>query len=174
MSSSRKHEERALDNAEQDLVAKSRHPDLQGLEDKELASLLKLIRERREKARGEKQRRVREMRGKAAPKGAEPATSADGNKLKLEVLANAVRRLNAERTRRDRMAARVSQAALSRKALRLKAEADENEETPANSRHAHEGMRKIASERRKSLIRPMERGRLRKASAVAQAKRDNR
>jgi hypothetical protein len=83
MALNRKQEERALDKDERELVAKSHHPALQDLGDKELTSLVKLLRERRDKASGEVQRRRREMRGKAAPKGAEPAASASGNKAKL-------------------------------------------------------------------------------------------
>lgn len=173
MSISRRQEDRALDKAEQELVANTHHPALQDLADKELSSLTKLVRERRDKARGEVLRRKREIRGKAAPKGAEAATSAVGNKAKLEVLAAAVRRLNAERSRRERMAAQVSQAEMSRQALQLK-RASSDEDGPANTRHAHKGMRNVASTRRENLIRPMELGRQRKAAAVAQAKRDSR
>lgn len=173
MSISRRQEDRALDKAEQELVARTHHPALQDLADKELSSLTKLVRERRDKARGEVQRRKREIRGKAAPKGTEAATSAAGNKIKLEVLATAVRRLNAERSRRERMASQVKQVELSRRALKLK-QASPDEDAPKNTRHAHQGMRKVASTRRDSLIRPMERGRLRKAAAVAQARQDSR
>lgn len=171
MAMTRKQEERALDKDERELVAKSHHPALQDLDDKELSSLVKLLRERRDKAGGEVQRRRREMRGKAAPKGAEPAASASGNKAKLEVLATAMRRLNSEAARRGRMASQVSQAELSQKALKLKQKAD-GDDAPANTRHAHKGMRKTASDRRQNLVRPMELGRQRKAGAVAQAKRD--
>lgn len=69
MALNRKQEERALDKDERELVAKSHHPALQDLGDRELTSLVKLLRERRDKASGEVQRRRREMRGKAAPKG---------------------------------------------------------------------------------------------------------
>ena len=173
MSISRAQAERALDKAEQELVSNTYHPALQELADKELSSLIKLVRERRDKARGEVQRRKREIRGKAAPKRAEAATSAVGNKIKLEVLAGATQRLNAERSRRERMATQLSQADLSRRALKLK-EASPDEGPPLNTRHAHEGMRKAASDRREDLIRPMELGRQRKAASVAQAKRDSR
>lgn len=173
MSISRRQEDRALDKAEQELVANTHHPALQDLADKELSSLTKLVRERRDKARDDVQRRKREIRGKAAPKGTSAATSATGNKIKLEVLAAAVKRLNTERSRRERMAAQLSQAELSRRALTLK-QASTDEDTPANTRHAHKGMREVASTRPKNLVRPMELGRQRKAAAVAQAKRDSR
>lgn len=173
MAVSRKHEQRALDKGELEMVAKSHHPELQQIDDKELASLLKLLRERRDRAQTETQRRKREIRGKAEPKGARASKSAEGNKAKLEVLSTAVRRVNAERSRRDRMASQLSQVELSRAALKLKRGSGSETEAPANTRHAHQGMRKIASRRRDNLVRPMELGRLRKASAVAQAKRDN-
>lgn len=174
MAISRTQEERALDKAEAELVAKSHHPALQEIDDKELGSLLKLVRERRDRSRTETQRRRREMRGKAVPKGTSPATSAEGNKIKLEILSMAVRRLNAERSRRERMASRLSQAELSRNALEMKQAVEHADDTRLNTRHAHEGMRKVENPRRKNLVRPMERGRLRKAAAVAQAKRDSR
>lgn len=170
MSLSRREEERALSKDEHELVDKTHHPALQELEDKELSSLIRLLRDRRDKARSVVQRRKREMRGKAAPRGVEPATSATGNKIKLEVLSTAMRRLNSERTRRERM---NSQVELSRRALELKTSSDA-ESAPQNTRHAHRGMRKAASDRRGNLIRPMEAGRQRKAGAVAQAKRDSR
>ncbi|MCO6391319.1 hypothetical protein GTW25_09795 [Aliihoeflea aestuarii] len=170
MSISRRDEERALTRDEREIVTKTHHPALQELDDKELSSVIKLLRERRDKASGEVQRRKREMRGKAAPKGNEAATSASGNKLKLEVLATAMRRLNAERTRREEMG---SQIELARRALTLK-QASDAKDAPKNTRHARKGMRKAASERRQNLVRPMETGRQRKAGAVAQAKRDSR
>lgn len=174
MSINRKKEDRALDKAEQELVTKTHHPELQSLEDKELANLVKLVRERRDKARGEVQRRKREMRGKAEPKGTSAATSAIGNKIKLEVLATALKRLNAERSRRERMASQLSQLELSRRAFKDKKSREDNAPSHPNTRRAHEGMRNIASKRRENLIRPMELGRQRKAAAVAQAKRDSR
>lgn len=173
MAISRKEEQRALDKAEQELVANTRHPALQDLSDKDLSHHIKLLRERRDRAQAEVQRRRREMRGKSAPKGAEAATSAAGNSTKLEVLAAAVRRLNAERSRRERMAAQLSQSELSRRALELK-QASSDDDGPMNTRHAHKGMRNAASVRPENLIRPMELGRQRKAAAVAQAKRDSR
>jgi len=173
MSISRRQQDRTLNKSEQELVSGTYHPALQDLADKELASLTRLVRERRDKARDEVQRRKREIRGKATPKGAEAATSAVGNKAKLEVLAAAVRRVNAEQARRERMASQLTQAELSRRALKLK-QATPDDDAPLNTRHAHQGMRKVASERRESLVRPMELGRLRKAASVAQAKRDNR
>lgn len=175
MAITRKDEARALDADERELVEKSHHPEVQELSDRDLADLVKLVRSRRDKARAEASRRRREMRGKGAPKGATPSKADAGSRMKLDVLAMAVRRLNAEAERRRQMASRVSLAESARNALALRkaAEADAPAES-FNARTAHHGMRQNASARRQDLIRPMELGRQRKAGAVAQAKRDAR
>jgi hypothetical protein len=174
MAMTQKEEARALNAEERDFVEKSHHPALQDLSDEDLSNLVKLVRERRDKAKTQANQRRREMRGKAAPKGATPSKSDDGSKAKLAVLAMAVRRLNSEIERRRRMMAAVAQVESAQKALAMKRANDEKSEGAFNSRQAHGGMRNIVSRKRQKLINPMERGRLRKASAVAQAKRDAR
>ena len=105
----RKEEERALAADERDLVEKTHHPALQELSDRELADLVKLVRERRDKAKTTAHQQRREMRGKADPRGATAPKSDRGTQTKLAVLAMAVRRLNSESERRRRMMAAVSQ-----------------------------------------------------------------
>jgi hypothetical protein len=171
----RKQEARALSADERELVEKSHHPVLQDLSDADLSDLVKLMRERRNKATTQANQRRREMRGKGAPKGASPSKADEGSQAKVSVLATAMRRLNSEVERRRRMAASVSLIESARRALAMKQAAeDRSGSAPFNSRHAHQGMRNLANQRRDSLIRPMERGRLRKAASVAQAKRDAR
>ncbi len=173
MAITRKQEARALTADERELVEKSHHPALQDLSDEELSGLLKLVRDRRDRAKAQADQRRREMRGKAAPRGATASRADEGSKLKLAVLAMAVRRLNGEAERRRRMAARTSLVERARAALAMKHASDEKE-PGFNTRRAHEGMRNAASRRRENLVRPMELGRQRKAAAVAQAKRDAR
>ncbi|TPI19039.1 hypothetical protein [Mesorhizobium sp. B4-1-1] len=172
MAISRKEEARALSVDEQDLVAKSHHPVVQELADAELANLVKLLRERRDKAQTEAHRRRREMRGKGAPKGAVASKADGGSRLKLEVLAMAMRRLNGEAERRRQLASRLSLVENARKALASKKAVANGPDF--NTRTAHGGARAIASKKAQSLVRPAERGRQRKAAAVAQAKRDAR
>ena len=173
MAVSRKQEERALSRDEWQLVQKSHHPAVQDLPDAELLGLIKSVRERRDRAQAEAHRKRREMRGKAAPKGAQPATKDRGTKAKLEVLAMSMRRLNGEHERRRRLAAKLDLVEKAQNALALKQKKAGNG-ADFNARHAHQGMRAVESGKRKDLIRPMERGRQRKAAAVAQAKRDAR
>ncbi len=173
MAMTRREEARALDKDERELVEKSHHPEVQDLSDADLAHLVKLVRTRRDKAQTEANRRRREIRGKAGAKGAEPSKADSGSRLKLEALAMAMRRLNAEATRRERMAARVSQAEIARRALSMKQQTEDA--GPAfSSRTAHAGMREVASKSQQKLVRPMELGRQRQAAKVAQARRDAR
>lgn len=100
MAISRREERRALDADELELVDKTHHPEVAELSDKELGDLIRLVRERRDRASDIASQRRREMRGKSAPRGAEASKQDGGSHLKSEVLAMAVRRLNAERSRR--------------------------------------------------------------------------
>lgn len=102
MALSRKEEARALDVEEAALVAKSHHPALQSVADAELASILRQLRERPDRAQRRAAQQRRERRGKGSPRGAEPAADDTGSHRKAEVLATAVRRLNNERARRSR------------------------------------------------------------------------
>ena len=172
MAMSRKHEARALSDDERELVQKSHHPEVQALSDAELHQLVKTVRERRDKAQTEAHRRRREMRGKAAPKGAQPSKMDAGSKAKLEVLAMSMRRLNGEFERRRQLAARIDLVENARHALALTKQKKPARAADFNTRQAHMGMRAVENARANSLVRPMERGRLRKAAAVAQAKRD--
>lgn len=174
MAMSRKHEARALNDEERQLVQKSHHPEVQDLSDAELSHLVKIVRERRDKAQAEAHRRRREMRGKAAPKGARPSKLDAGSNAKLQVLAMGMRRLNGELERRRQLATRIDLVENARRALVLTKVKKPPPAANFNTRHAHQGMRVEENTKARSLTRPMERGRLRKAAAVAQAKRDAR
>ncbi|MDP1616907.1 hypothetical protein [Phenylobacterium sp.] len=172
MAITRKEEARALSGDEQELVDRTHHPEIQETSDEDLRDLIRLVRERRNKARDMAHQRRREMRGKGEPRGASASAKDDGSKAKLAVLAMALRRANGEAERRRKMAARVEMTQNAQRALQMKREAKDS--AAPNSRHAHQGMRKAVSQRREDLMRPMERGRQRKAGAVAQARRDAR
>jgi hypothetical protein len=169
----RKQEERALSADERAIVAKSRPPALQALSDADLAKLVKLMRGRRDRAKTMAERQRREMRGKGRTRGATPSRADDGTALKLSVLAMAARRLTAETDRRRRTKAKSQLMASAKKALARKKQA--GREAPSfEMRTANPGLRPKENKRAPNLIRPGERGRLRKAQAVAQAKKDSR
>lgn len=173
MAITRKEEARALNAEERELIEKSHHPLLQEVSDSELSQLAKLLRDRRSKARDLAHQRRREMRGKSAARGAQASKADEGSHLKVSVLAMAMRRINAEVDRRRSMSASNALIANAQKALATK-KANEKPDNSFNTRHARHGMRNIPNEKVDSLIRPSERGRLKKAASVAQAKRDSR
>lgn len=141
MAQSSKATARLLDKAEADLVARSRRGTIGALPDDELRDLAAKLRERRDKARDGARRQRREMRGKAEPKGARPATDNTGTKAKADALTAALKRVGAERTRREEKAKLPSQRSLARKALALR-QRQRAAERPA-SRTAGKGMRAV-------------------------------
>ncbi len=173
MTDARKEEERALDVEERKMVAASRHPEVQGLSDAELAQLVGRVRARRDRAQKLARQRRREIRGKAAPRGAEASRADDGSKLKAEVLASAMRRLNSEVRRRRDMKARVALIANQQRALAMQQEVHSAHEG-FNSRTAHYGMRRKDNQKVGRIGSAMEVGRVSQFMKVAQAKKDAR
>lgn len=171
MAVTRKEEERALNADEREVVRQTRHPEIQGLSDDALSKLLRRLRDMRDRAKSQANQQRREIRGKADPKGAAPKSSDAGSRLKTSVLALSLKRLNSEIQRRAAMSRNHSLVENARHALELKLQAQKNN-IPYNTRYANQGMRDIPDKKIVSLVRPAERGRLRKAAAVAQARRD--
>lgn len=171
MAITRKEEERALDTEERAVVNQTRHPEIQSQSDEGLTILLRRLRDMRDKARSQANQQRREVRGKAPPKGAGPKTSDAGMRMKLSVLSVGLKRLNAEIQRRAEMSKNHSLVENAQRALALKLHAQKSN-IPFNTRYANQGMRDIPDKKVTSLIKPAERGRVRKASAVAQARRD--
>src|SRR5262249_4972597 len=132
-------EARALSADERELVEKSRPPALQSLSDSALLSLVKRMRERRNRARTVAERQRRELRGKARARGATPIRADEGSRLKLSVLSTALGRLDAEMERRRRARAKTSMVESAKKALALKQEA--GGAAPSGRRSANPGLR---------------------------------
>ena len=147
-----KQEARALSVDERELVEMSRPPALRVLTDKQLATLLKRMRVGRDKARTVSERQRRELRGKATARGAKPVRDDEGSKLKLSILSAALRRLETETARRDRVQAKSALVESARKALALKQKAGKSG-TDAQARRACGALRSPrqgACRRRKS------------------------
>ena len=170
MAISRKDEARFLDKDETALVEKSHHPDISSLDDKVLADTIKLIRERRDRAREIGQRQRREVRGKAKPQGAKAAVDNAGTKQKMTVLAHALKRLNAEQTRRREHSARSATASGMKRAMELKAAAPAAKRP--KSKTADKGMKVVANKKNEQITDPREVGRVSQQIKKAQAKKD--
>lgn len=145
MARSRRSEQRLLSADEQELVARTHHPGLASLPDEELAAAVTRLRERRRRASDIAKRQRRELRGKAAPAGATPATDDSGSRAKTALLAAALKRINKEADRRRRAGARSTLQANARRALAMKRAAGSQGEHPT-SRTADEGMQPIPNE----------------------------
>lgn len=106
MSRTRRDESRFLKADECGLVARARYPALREIDDKELADLVGLLRERRDRARDIFRQQRRETRGKSEPSGRTRATDSISSKEKAALIAAAVKRASRESERRRVAAAR--------------------------------------------------------------------
>jgi hypothetical protein len=166
----RKVEERSLSAEERELVARTHQPGIASLPDEELEKLRKLVRERRDRAVGISRRQRREIRGKATPRGTVPAAEDSGSRLKVSLLAQAMKRLNKETVRRSRLAARAELVDSMRRALAMK-QAAGRPPRPV-SRTARKGMKSKPSERIEQITDPREVGRVSQFVKQGQARRD--
>lgn len=142
MSVSRRREERMLDADEADLVKRSHQPELGEADAAGLSDLIRLLRERRDRARDVSRRQRREVRGKAAPSNSRPATDNSGTKEKAAILAAAVKRVSKESERR-----RNRTVTGARRALAMKRAAGDSAVGRPQARRADEGMRSVPNER---------------------------
>ncbi len=173
MARSRKQERRLLGADELTLVEKTHHPALGLLPDRDLAELRKLVRERRDRAQDIAARQRRELRGKAAPKGARAATDDSGTREKRDVLAAAMQRLNKEVTRRQAKSARHALIDGAKRALELRRANEANSARPSPGRTANEGINP-KSPPPYTLRHPAKAGAISQHNKNMQAKRDSR
>jgi len=173
MARSIKHERRLLSADELTLVEKTHHPALGLLPDRDLAELRKLVRERRDRAQDIAARQRRELRGKAAPKGARAATDDSGTREKRDVLAAAMQRLNKEVTRRQAKAARQALIDAAKRALELRRATEATTTRPSPGRTANEGINP-KSPPAYTLRHPAKAGAISQRNKNMQAKRDSR
>ena len=173
MARSIKQERRLLGADELTLVEKTHHPALGLLPDRDLAELRKLVRERRDRAQDIAARQRRELRGKAAPKGARAATDDSGTREKRDVLAAAMQRLNKEVTRRQAKAARQALIDGAKRALELRRANEAKSARPPYGRTANEGINP-KSPPPYTLRHPAKAGAISQHNKNVQAKRDSR
>ncbi len=173
MARSIKQERRLLGADELTLVEKAHHPALGLLPDQDLAELRKLVRERRDRAQDIAARQRRELRGKAAPKGARAATDDSGTREKRDVLAAALQRLNKEAARRQAKAARQNLIDSAKRALELRRTSEAKSARPPVGRTANEGINPKSAPAY-TLRHPAKAGAISQHNKNMQAKRDSR
>jgi hypothetical protein len=173
MARSIKQERRLLGADELTLVEKTHHPALGLLPDRDLAELRRLLRERRDRARDIAARQRRELRGKAAPKGARAATDDSGTREKRDVLAAAMQRLNKEVTRRQANAARQDMIDSAKRALELRRASEAKSARAPAGRTANEGINPKSAPAY-TLRHPAKAGAISQRNKNMQAKRDSK
>jgi hypothetical protein len=167
MATSKLDERRLMSDEEFTLVEQTRYPALGKLDDAALKDLTQRLRERRDRARDIARRQRRDVRGKGR-QGTTFEKQDAGNRQKAGVLAEALTRINSERTRRKAEELRAN----ARRALALRQGADAPTR-PDSGKTPRKGMRKNASSRRERIVNPMDIGRASQAGKRAQAVRDN-
>ncbi|WP_262298773.1 hypothetical protein [Microvirga sesbaniae] len=167
MATSKLDERRLMSDEEFTLVEQTRYPVLGRLEDSAIAELTRRLRERRDRARDIARRQRREVRGKGRQATTFEQQDA-GNRQKARVLAEALTRINSERTHRKAEELRAN----ARRAYAMR-EGTETPARPDSGRTPRTGMRKNASHRRDRIVDPMDAGRVSQAGKRAQAARDN-
>jgi len=173
MAHSRKTERRLLAESELEFVEKTRHPALAALADSDLSSLIAHLRTRRERALTLANDQRRALRGKGGRREASFDQADAGNRQKASVLTDALTRARREWTRRQADAARAALMANAHKALELKRDS-KRATRPATLPRPNMGMRSKARRTAERIGASGEAGRVTKAVAVAQAKKDER
>jgi hypothetical protein len=173
MSTSIADERRLLAAEEYEPIARSHYPALAELGRDELMELVRWLRERRGKFRGQIEHRRRVRRGKADTRGtaAEPP-SERGVAAKKQVFARALKRANA---RLDGVLSAEKRAAMRagmQAALERKRRAPVHH--PPSGRRARGGAQPIENPKGAEIVQPATIGSISQAGRVAQARRDNK
>lgn len=175
MNANTESENRVLDAAELEIVNSSRSPALEQQSVEQLKALVHRLRKAHSRANDISARQRREIRGKSEPRGARRVRDNTGTAVKVQLLFEALHRVDEELSRREHVNARTpSQAELSRHALEQKLGSPTTEH-PDSGRSASEGMqpKKRAQPIRVGTTR-REIGRVSQAGKVAQARKDGR
>ena len=175
MSTQSQSENRWLDASELEIVNAARSPEMERQSMEQLKALSHRLRQAHGRAKDISARQQREILGKADPRGAKRVQDNTGSVEKARALFEAIQRVDAELSRREKnIAGAPSQAELARHALELKM-GSQTSERPDPGRSASEGMQ---PKKRKELFKVgttrKEVGRVSQAGKVAQARRDGK
>ena len=163
-------ERRLLTGAEFDVTSRTHHREICALPKAELIGLARRVREYHGKARDVTRQRRREQRGKAEPRGANPAPSEAGTSRKRQAFSAALKRVNKQIGRLEELE-RPSQGEIARRALEMK-RADQVRHHPGAGRTAERGMRSLPNQGDTVRVDPREIGRVSQFVKSAQARRD--
>jgi hypothetical protein len=164
-------ERRRLTEAEFDALSGTHHPEICALLKAELIGLARRVREYHGKARDVTRQRRREQRGKAEPRGANPAPNEAGTARKKQIFSAALKRVNKQMGRLEKLE-RPSQGEIGRRALEMK-RANQVRHHPSGGRTARRGMRSLPNQGDTVQVDPREIGRVSQFVKSAQVQRDH-
>lgn len=173
MSVSSKIEARLLSHEDHELVGKTHHPAIYQLTRDELDDMRKRLRGMRDRERTLLSQKRREMRGKGEPRGGSHPGTVDLPGKRKQVFAQALKRVNSEVHRIERMEAKAEHTASARRALAMR-KAGEAWARPENTPTAGRGTQVKTSKRAKSHVPGSQVGSVTKATARTQAAKDKR
>lgn len=168
-----KFERSVLSHDEHDIVLRSHHPGIYevGLED--LKALRQRLRDMRDRERTLAREKRREVRGKGEPRGKSFPGTAEHPLQRKQVFAGALKRVNKEIDRMEKLEARSAHVDAARRALAMR-RAAQFPSPPPSGDTATEGMRSLPSQRRKAVLPRARIGSISQATKNAQAARDAR
>jgi hypothetical protein len=173
MSVSCKFERSLLSHEEHEVLRLTHHPAIYDQDVDGLEALRVRLRALRDKERTLARQKQRERRGKAEPRGRSFPGTVDQPLHRKQVFAAALKRVNKELGRIQKLAARTAHVEAARRALALH-RAAQFAPYPAAGETAGEGMRPLPSMRRRTSVAGAKVGRVSQATKIAQATRDSR
>jgi hypothetical protein len=168
-----KFERSILSYDEHEVVLRSHHPEIydSGMDD--LKAMRQRLRDMRAKERTLARAKRREARGKGAPRGESFPGTAEHALQRKQVFAAALKRVNREIDRMEKLEARTAHAEAARRALAMRRAAQFTPRPPAGDT-AGEGMQALPSQRRRTRVPRAKIGSVSQATRNAQAARDAR
>jgi hypothetical protein len=168
-----KFERSILSHDEYEIVLPSHHPGIydRGVED--LKKLRHRLRDMRDRERTLAREKRREARGKAGPRGGSFPGTAEHALQRKQVFAAALKRVNKEISRMQKLEAREANIAAAHRALAMR-RATQFPPHPSSGDRASEGMRPLPSQRRRTRVPPAKIGTVSQATKNRQAADDAR
>jgi len=168
-----KFERSILSHDEYELILRSHHPGIYDVGLDDLKALRHRLREMRDRERTLAREKSREARGKGKPRGGSFPGTAEHPLQRKQVLAAALKRVNKEIGRMQKLEGRSAHVAAARRALAMR-RAAQFPPRPASGDTASEGMHPLPSERLRTTVSPAKIGSVSQATKNAQAARDAR
>ena len=168
-----KFERSILSHDEHGIILRSHHPENNEAGHDDLKALRQRLRDLRDKESALAHAKRREARGKGAPRGQSLPGTAEHPLQRRQVFAAALKRVNREIHRLEKLEARTAHVDAARRALAMR-RAAQFPPRPGTEDTPREGMHPLSSRRRRTRVAPARIGSVSQATRNAQAARDAR